>query len=203
MKNFNKKITALIFASFLLITSQVQALKMPDYDRDILFEGKAAVFVPTNDTLKDIYNNCADFGLEVTGRMFDRLYAFSGVDFLRKNSYTTELASPTQLSIVNLALGAKYFLPFSHGDFYFGVGIAPTFLCTDDRTPEPLHQTQWSCGGIAKTGLIVDLPRSLFLDFYFNYSFVKSNSYSNSPPQLQETHLDGYLFGIGFGYRFH
>ncbi len=203
MNYFNKKIITSIFGYFLLTSLNLQALKAPEYDRDILFEGKVAAFVPTNDTMKDIYNNCPNFGLEVTGRLLDHLYAFSSVDFVRKDGSSVELASPTQLSIINLAVGAKYFLPFSHGDFYVGLGVEPTFLSTNDRIPEPLHQIQWSCGGIAKAGLIVDLPHSLFLDFYFDYSFVKSNSYSNSPPQLQETYLDGCLFGIGFGYRFH
>jgi len=203
MKLFNQKIIISIIACFTFAHSNIQALAMPAHERDILLEGKAAVFVSADDTFKNIYNNCPDFGVELTGRLFDRLYAFTSVDFIRKDGTTVALTSPTQLSIVNIALGAKYFLPFSRGDFYFGVGIVPTFLCTNDEIPVMLHQTQWSCGGIAKLGLIVNLPRSLFLDFFADYSFVKSESYSASPVQLQKTHLDGAVLGIGFGYRFH
>ncbi|MBV8660597.1 MAG: hypothetical protein JO129_00410 [Candidatus Dependentiae bacterium] len=171
--------------------------------RDILLEFSAAVFVPSNETFKSIYNNCPEFSIELTGLMFNQLYAFTSVDFLRKDGVTPNFASPTQVNIVNLALGAKYFFNFSHVDLYFGIGIAPTYLCTIDQIPETFKQSQWSCGGIAKSGLIVNLPHAMFLDFFFDYSFVKSSSYSSSPTILQNTILNGCVLGIGFGYRFH
>ena len=200
----NKKIIACLFVIFMFVDTRLDAVSDNEFDRDILAEFKGAVFVPTNQTLKDLYNNCPEFGVEVTGNLFDRLYAFTSVDFLRKEGQTIALANSTQLSIVNLALGVKYFVPFSHGDFYLGLGVEPTFLSTIDQfTAGIFKHTQWSCGGIAKSGVIIDIPNSFFIDLFFDYSFVKSDSYSGSPVQLNETHLDGCLFGIGIGYRFH
>ena len=195
----NKKIT--ILSCLMLAGINLQASPI-ETEHDILLEVKGSVFKPTNDTFRNIYNNCPEFGIELTGNMFDRLYAFASADVLRKTGETVTLDSSTQVTVANLALGVKYFVPFAHGDFYFGLGVEPTFLCTNDETPTPVKQTQWSCGGVAKSGVIVNLPRSLFMDFFFDYTFVASNSYTSNPAQLNIAHLDGCLFGVGFGYRF-
>ena len=197
----NKKINLAAVACFMFTGLNLQASPI-ETDHDILLEIKGAVFKPTNDNFRTIYNNCPEFGVELTGNMFDRLYAFASADILQKTGETVALTSSTQVTILNLALGAKYFFPFAHGDFYLGLGVEPTFLCTKDETPTPIKQTQWSCGGIAKSGVIVNLPRSLFMDFFFDYTFVASNSYASNPAKLNIAHLDGCLFGVGFGYRF-
>ena len=190
-----------MFASIVLL-SLGSYLIADESDRDILVEFKGSIFVPSNELFDDVYGNCGDFGVEVTGNILDRLYAFFSADFIMKDGATVELSSFTKINIVNLGLGVKYFVPFKHGDFYVGLGIEPTFIGLQNHTPALQEQQAWVCGGIAKVGFIVDLASSLFLDFFVNYSFAKADFYTSQPLQINTTYLNGALFGIGLGYRF-
>lgn len=194
MNSIKKIIVSIFFISF-LSPSLVMA-------HDILLEAKGSVFVPTDALFRDLYGNCGVFAVEMTSNMFDQWYVFTSVDFLIKNGQTVTIETPSKIDIVNIGFGAKYFMPFQHGDFYVGLGIEPTYVKIANQLSAVDTQTNWSCGGVAKIGVIVDLPRSLFLDFFFDYSFVKSTFYTSNPTQTNITHLDGCLFGLGFGYRF-
>ena len=169
---------------------------------DVLLEVKGAAFVPTSQVFKEIYNSCGDFGIELTaGELCKHLYVFSSIDFLIKNGETVALESPTKVSIFNLALGLKYFVPFSYGDVYFGLGVQPSRLATHDATALPVDESQWTCGGIAKAGVIFDMPNSFFADIFVNYSFAKFNATVGSSVS-GTTNVDGCLLGVGLGYRF-
>ena len=170
--------------------------------RDILFEAKGSLFVPTNHNFRTIYANCGDFGLELTGKLLDRLYAFASADFIAKNGRTIALESLTKINILNLGLGLKYFVPFDHGDFYIGLGLQPACINIKNLVPSLLEQQAWCCGGIAKVGVLFDLSDSFFADVFVNYSFNKTNFYTGNPLQVNQGHFDGCLFGIGIGYRF-
>jgi len=164
---------------------------------DVLLEVKGAAFVPTSELFKNIYGTCGDFGVELTaGELFKNLYSFGSIDFYLKDGITSELESTTRVTMLNFALGLKYFVPFHQGDFYIGLGVEPSRMTTQDENSLTLQDVQWGCGGIAKVGVLVDLPHSLFTDIFFNYSFVNFNGTEQSTP------VNGCLFGIGFGYRF-
>ena len=167
---------------------------------DVLLEFKGAGFVPTSQPFREIYGSAGEFGVELTaGGLSKHLYAFSSIDFLIKNGATVELDSPTKVTVVDLAIGLKYFIPFKHGDFYFGLGAQPTRISmTDETTIEP---AQWTCGGIAKAGVIFNMPYSFFADLFVDYSFAKFNASLGSTP-AGTTSVNGCLFGLGFGYRF-
>lgn len=167
---------------------------------DVLLEVKGAAFVPTSQVFREIYNSSGDFGLELTaGGLSDHLYVFSSIDFLVKNGKTVELQSPTKVSMIDLALGLKYFFPFSLGDFYLGLGVQPTRLSTTNQMI--VEPAQWTCGGIAKAGVIFNMPHSFFADLFIDYSFAKFNASVGSSPS-GTTNVNGCLFGVGFGYRF-
>ena len=191
----NKKIIACVFACF-MVTS------LTAYD--LLLELKGAAFVPTSDVFKQIYDTCGEFGIELTaGNLGHNLYAFTSIDFLTQNGATAELESPTKVVKVDFALGLKYLVPFSCGDFYVGLGVQPSRLFTRNEMTLPIDQSQWSCGGIAKIGAFFDLPRSFFADIFIDYSFVNFKTLVGySSDQFVTTAVDGCLFGIGFGYRF-
>src|SRR3989339_1513804 len=84
-------------------------------EHDVLLEVKGAAFIPTSEIFKDIYGVCGDFGAELTvGNLTHNLYAFGSIDFLVKHGNTIELSNPTKMTIVNFALGLKYFAPFKY-----------------------------------------------------------------------------------------
>ena len=178
----------------------VSCLFMSMTAHDVLLEVKGAAFVPTSTNFKDIYGTIGDFGLELTaGGLSNHLYAFSSIDFLIKNGNTVNFQSPTKVNMIDLAFGLKYFVPFHQGDFYFGVGVQPTYLFTSDGLTDPVQTSQWNCGGIAKVGVILNMPHSFFADLFIDYSFLKINSTSSSTTQ---TPINAAVLGVGFGYRF-
>ena len=173
---------------------------------DILLEVKAAYFLGTDRTFKNIYNNGGGiYGAELTGKMYNNLYGFVSTDFLSKSGCTCNFNTQTQINIANIGLGLKYFVPFCYGDFYLGLGILPTHVSTFDASPYvPFKSSKWGCGGIAKVGVYFDLPHNFLLDIFFDYSFVKIpfNCCSALYTQPHKADVSGCWFGAGFGYRF-
>jgi hypothetical protein len=189
---FHKKIVMLMVISFVCL---------PVVGHDVLLEVKGDLFIPTNSqSFSDIYGTCGQFGLELTaGCLSDVLYAFSSIDFTFKNGSTMELTSPTKISMIDLAFGLKYFIPFSYGDVYIGLGVKPTYLAVDNQDSGPAQPALWNCGGVGKVGVIFDMPHSFFADIFFDYSFVK---FPSASMQSSSTAINGSVLGIGFGYRF-
>lgn len=172
-------------------------------EHDVLLEAKGSIFVPTDETFRDIYGNCGVFQVEMTTKLFKELYNFTSVGVLLKHGNTVELDTPTKLSMINIGFGLKGFVPFNHGNFYVGLGILPTYIKIENDVNDALiTNTNWNCGGVGKIGLLVDLGRSAFVDLFFDYNFVKSTFYSSNPTQANISHFDGCLFGLGFGYKF-
>lgn len=174
--------------------------------RDVLLEVKGSGFVPTNDIFKDIYGKGAGmYGAELTGRLCKQVYGFIGIDAFHKSGFTTEFATPTKASVIDVSFGLKYLAPFEYGDFYLGLGVLPVHLKTvDDSSYVSSPTSKWGCGGILKTGILLDLPKNLFLDFFANYAFAKVHAQVvvGAPTQAHDAKLNGCWFGLGLGYRF-
>ncbi|MGZ6254544.1 MAG: hypothetical protein ACXWL5_00970 [Candidatus Chromulinivorax sp.] len=173
--------------------------------KDILIEGKAALFLPQNQIFKNTYGTSGEFGFEFTGEIINHIYGFTSFDFISKSGTTENFSSPTKVYTSSFGVGLKYFIPTNFGDFYLGVGAQPTYLQTTDQSEfVKTLNSRWGCGGIAKVGAIINLPDSFFIDLFIDYSFVHINFTKkfNAPVQSTKAILNGGLFGIGFGYRF-
>ncbi len=174
-------------------------------DRDVLLEFKAAYFLPTSHLFKEIYHGSAIYGPEATVQICDQWYGFFSADFFNKKGYSIGLSTPTKVSLVNIGIGLKYFVPFCYGDFYVGLGAMPTRLHTHDESPYVIpYRTNWGCGGIAKIGAYFDVTDCFVFDLFFNYSFVKIG-FSNppaAPTVSNNARVNGCWFGAGLAYRF-
>ena len=180
---------------------------MPLVCRDVLLEFKGAYYFPTNHHVRDIYGNGSGlYGPEVTVQLCEGKdwYGFASADFLKKKGHSAGLCEPTTLYLVPLALGAKYFVPFSYGDFYLGLGFQPTHVKTVNCISNTVQRTsKWGFGGIAKAGAYFDLPRNFFIDVFFDYSFVKVGGGPCCGSVIPvKAHMNGAIFGAGLGYRF-
>jgi len=187
------------------VVSLVYFVSVPAYGRDVLLEFKAAYFLPTNDTFKDIYGGGAIYGPEVTGQLYKRLYGFTSVNFFNNHGKSIGLCNPTTVKLVTLGLGLKYLIPSIYGTWYIGLGIVPTRLHTHDYSPFVApFSTRWTCGGVTKAGVYIDLRHSLFLDLFFDYSFarVKPKCVSGIQVEQHAAYPNGCSFGAGLGYRF-
>ena len=178
--------------------------------RDILLEFKAAYFLPTSTLFRKIYDNGgALYGPEVTFKLGNcgDLYGFASIDYFQKSGRSLGLCDATKVSLLPLGIGLKYFFPFSHGDFYLGLGFQPVRLKTINCSPYVAQkQSKWGFGGIAKVGVFVDLPHNFLLDFFIDYSFVKVSCCNTQVPAGTviplKADISGTIFGAGLGYRF-
>jgi hypothetical protein len=199
----NIKRTALVA---MLTISQLMSSSLHAYDYDVLVEGKGNCFISTNDTYTDIYGRATGGGgFEITGGAYKHLYGFLSVDAFHKSGHSIGFCSPTTVTFVEIGLGLKYFVPFSCGDFYLGLGALPTWLKTNDCAPYVIHeQSHWGCGGIAKVGVYFDLPKSFIVDIFVDYAFVKieGECCPNIGTIPNTAHLNGVIVGAGLGYRF-
>ncbi len=177
------------------------------FARDVLLEFKGAYFYPTDSCVRDIYGKGgALYGPEVTFQLCQdqNWYGFASIDFFNKKGCSVGLCGQTKMSIMPVAVGVKYFVPFCYGDFYVGLGFQPARLKTENCSPDVIRNTsKWGFGGIAKVGSYFDLPCSCFLDVFLDYSFVKvgCEKYCGSVVPLKAD-ISGVVFGAGLGYRF-
>ncbi len=177
---------------------------------DVLLEFKAAYFLPTNSCFKKIYpHGGALYGPEITfqfSEQHENWYGFASVDYFSKKGHSIGLGTPTEVKLIPLAFGLKYFVPFCYGDVYVGLGFEPVHVKTINCSPfvSP-YTSQWAFGGIAKIGTYIDLPCNFILDLFIDYSFAKThcnNTCQTLTVGSQEANVNGALFGAGLGYRF-
>lgn len=177
--------------------------------RDYILEFKAAYFKPTSTPFKCLYDGSALFGPELTFQLsecYPCLYGFASVDYFSKKGRSLGLGDCTEVRMVPLALGIKYFIPYSCADFYVGLGFQPTHVKTDNYAPGvACHTSQWALGGIIKLGSYIDLGCDWLLDIFIDYSFARLDCERVCAPGFvttQKTDTDGAIFGAGLGYRF-
>lgn len=178
-------------------------------DRDIIFEFKGAYFLPTNDRFKDIYKGNALYGPELTVQLRPDScwYGFASVDYFQAKGRSLGLCDRTKVSLVPIAFGVKYFMPFSckRFDMYAGLGFQPVRVRTQDCSEFVVfEQSRWALGGIAKVGTYVYLPCNFVLDFFVDYSFAKTGCRDcrlNNVAPLK-ANVSGVIFGGGLGYLF-
>jgi len=175
--------------------------------RDVLLEFKGAAFLPTNDCVKDIYGDAsALYGPEITFQLCSERnwYGFASADFLSKKGHSIGLCTPTEMKIVPLGFGLKYFVPFCYGDFYVGLGFQPLHLKTINCVTTGTQTTsKWGFGGIAKIGAYFDVSCHFFIDLFVDYSFVSVGCNQCTAGTIPvKVNMNGAVVGAGIGYRF-
>jgi hypothetical protein len=198
-----------LLATIVVMSGFIYGNDSCDYEcagRDVLLEFKGAYFLPTDHNFRHIYGGGALFGPEVTFEFFNQVYGFMSIDFLQKDGFSLGGCFPTQITLVPIGMGFKYFVPFCYGDFYVGIGLQSTVVQITNCSPNVLpEQSQWGFGGIAKIGTIFDLPCNLFIDIFIDYSFLSvsfNNCCQTNPAAAQKAHVSGTIFGVSLGYRF-
>jgi outer membrane protein W len=196
-------------------TSDNHTLKTtkPFHHRTLLLEFKGAYFLPINSRFRKAYNNgSALYGPELTiqvGRnnhWTQNICAFLGVDYFQKKGHKLSLCDSKTLRLVPLTIGLKYIRPLNRWiDGYVGLGLESRYVQTNlHRGSIKTKNSAWAFGGITKLGITINLPHKLFLDLFFDYSFINARMTGFYGQTISSHHADlsSALFGIGLGYRF-
>ncbi len=167
------------------------------------FELKAAYFYPTNHRYRKIYSGSGLYGLEIDWRVYRNLYAWTGVNALYSKGHSESCRYKTDILQIPVDLGLKYIFNIHRFHPYVGAGILATYMHIHDHASFVKKKiVHWGVGGIFKTGVIIDLPKNIFMDFFTNYSLIKVSPDSHRVTCPHKANLSGFSFGGGLGYHF-
>lgn len=172
---------------------------------DCLLEAEAAYYYPTSDDFREIYSGSGIYGLELSVQSWRNLYPWISGNIFVQSSHSIGLKNNTEIFFIPIGVGLKYLYNVKFGNLYLGAGALPTYLHIHDHSHFVTRTiSKWGCGGIIKSGIIINLPKSFFLNIFTNYSYIKI-PYHNTWHDLVYTNsanLSGLSFGGALGYRF-
>lgn len=176
--------------------------------RDVIIEFNGSYFLPTHSRFKDCYKGSALYGPELTIQLRENKnwYGFASIDYFKQKGRFLSVCDSTTLRLLPLAVGIKYFIPFSRRtNFYCGLGFQAAYINKKSRNAHVTSKKSlWAFGGIGKIGTYINLPHNFLLDLFFDYSFAwtsKDNFYGHKV-RCARTNIGGAIFGAGIGYRF-
>lgn len=173
--------------------------------RDVLVEAKVAYFLPTDHKCREIYSGGGMYGGECTFQVRQKLYGWISADYFSKEGSSIGGHDPTNIIMVPLGAGLKLLFPFKTADLYIGAGVLGTYVHMRDHSPFVIQSiSKWGVGGIAKVGVICNLPKHFFADLFTNYTYTKIDFHGTDHEggARQDANISGCSFGAGIGYRF-
>lgn len=172
---------------------------------EILSEVRAAYYYPTDSRFRDIYSDAGLYSFEVSVQAYKKLYPWTSVGFLYTSGHSVGEGDSTELYMIPLGLGLKYFFDFRGLKPYLGAGLVTGYVhIHNDSAYVERNQSDWVIGGVVKTGFLADLSEAIFFDFFMDYTYLTKNFDSSSHHYVvtRKGHLSGLSFGAGLGYRF-
>lgn len=184
---------------------------------EVLTEVKGAYFYANDSRFRDIYDQYGLYSLETSVQVWcTDLYVFGSAGYLYASGDSliepgvSEIAnrekSSTNLNLVPLAVGLKYYFPLECYCIspYIGAGALFSYARIENNYPYVAeHLSHWGYGAIGKVGVLVDLSYCLFLDLFAEYSYMEIDFNEHHENVVnRRADLSGFNFGAGIGYRF-
>ena len=174
-----------------------------DINLEFLPEIKISAFLPIDQTYQTIYSVAPLYTLEATVLFYKGLASFLNVGFLYNSGHliTTSSNRPfTELYMVPIGFGLKYYFPLRHMEPYLGIGMLVNYAYTSNNSSNISSSDDWTIGGLFKLGTIVDITSIVFLDFFIDYYYLTPNFHSTSPFVISTTaNISGFSLGAGLG----
>lgn len=193
-----RKYLLTIFFSSLFLISHASAL-------EVLVEAKAAFFRPVGDRFKDIYSKNGIYGAELTVPVWNDFALFGSASYSSASGRSDEEGHKTNVQIIPIGLGVKYFFPQECFDLYVGAGLDFIILRTHDHEKHVIkHISKNGVGGLFKVGLIKDIYEDYFCDLFVEYSLkeFKGDGCHHDKVYGAKANLNSWRLGVGLGYRF-
>ena len=166
-------------------------------------QGDVGYFYPTSDKFRQIYQENALYGGEITVPLPKRWALWASADYYKTKGHSIGLNDPTNINLVPLGLGVKYILPLgSMTQFYVGAGACYLFLNVHNDSPfvkEHVHLNGW--GWVAKTGLMMNLSDRWFLNLFADYMDKQFTTHPTSGQKVK-VNVSNVSVGLGLGYKF-
>lgn len=177
--------------------------KEPTY---VLLGATGAYYLPTNQIFKQIYGHGGGiYGLEMSVRTWQELYAWTSISYFSKDGRSIGEGDKTELKLVPIGVGLKYFFPIGCWDIYLSGGVLASYLHLQDYSPFVIKSTsKWTVGGTGKIGVMWNFAEYFFIDAFTSYSYMKFDFDSTHGGKIipHNANLSGWAFGGAFGFRF-
>ena len=199
---FQKIQKILIISGF--VSCLILPLKLSAFE--VLPEFKAAYFYPSDHRFRNVYSDAGFYSFETNVQSWRNIYSWASLGFLYTSGTSIGESKKTELYMIPIGLGLKYL--FRHNQCvqpYLGLGLVVAYIHVyNDSKFVMRNQTKWGVGGIAKAGFLTYISRSLFFDFFLDYTYLK-RTFDTPRNKLVINHkvdLSGLSIGGGIGYCF-
>lgn len=161
---------------------------------DFKLEIKGRYFSPSDQDFKDIYGAGFMYGGEAAVGIMDNLDIFASAAIFNQSGELTFTAEETDIRIIPIRAGIKYYLPLAAAmDFYLGGGAN---YCLYEESNPIGEISDSGLGFFGQAGVNAFLSENFFLDAYAGYSSCKVQ------PADFEVNIGGLEAGLGLGLRF-
>lgn len=164
----------------------------------VTFEVRGSAFFPAKEQIRDRYGDVnGSYGIEAA---FDLPYnnnLWIGFDQFSKHGHSNGWKH-SQFSLSTFSLGLKRsFCLNNWSSVYLGLGatLASVYF-KDSEDRNWCSKRKGSVGGVAKSGLIIDLCNDFFIDVFADYYYQPVRFHHRT------TNVGGLRTGAGIGYRF-
>ncbi len=160
-------------------------------------EIRYAGLYPTSNLFRHLYGNSSSWQLEVDQPMPFNLSVWSNLDYLSRGGEEKTCSVKTNVKILNLSLGLKYWLNYNDSTGFY-IGLGPTLAKTQIKNKGHCfdeHDTRLSVGAILKTGVTYFFYKNMFLDIFVDYLYLPVHFKKHS-------NVGGFKPGVGLGLRF-
>ncbi|MDJ0652402.1 MAG: OmpW family outer membrane protein [Simkaniaceae bacterium] len=171
--------------------------------KEILLEGKGSYFISKNKLFRDIYGKTGLYRIETNIQTWKDLYTWSSLGYLYARGYSTQ-KTKTDFQLVPFSVGASYLCKYGNWTPYIGIGPTLAYCYVNNQSNYVTrHQPGWGIGFLTKLGFFAHVHKSVFLDFFADYSFMMAKfRYGEQLTERYKVDLSGYSFGAGLGLRF-
>jgi hypothetical protein len=158
----------------------------------LAFRMSGGPFIPIDQEFKNIYGNSFQWGGEMSWRLSDVVTARVGMWYLSSVGQLTFTGAETQLSVLSLDLGVRFYAPLNWVRPYVGVGAGPSFLREHNEI-----------GIVTDTGIAVIGEAGLLFPFRrFGVELGGRYSYCSVKALEEAVNIGGFFIYAGFEYRF-
>ena len=218
------KIPSFSIAALTLVLSNYTLFFTKLEGTEIVTEAKAAYYYPIDANFRAIYDNPGIYGVEANIRAWQGFFPWVGLNVFYTTGFSS-LHKSTSLLAIPVEAGLKYILSVEHFGMrytgahnrrpiglqwtqylapYLGVGAVAGYGSIRNHS-KYVSPTQWGWGPgvVAKGGFYAFFHKTVFLDLFVNYTYLKIN-FTHCPKCLviRTGDLSGISAGGGFGWRF-
>ena len=148
-------------------------------------ELRAAAFVPTSNSFRDIYGNVG-LSLQVEqAQGFSRvknLEVWENIEWIFIDGSPGSSCGSSDIDILNVSFGVKGIGKVYHDWIYLYAGIGPDLgivwvknkinCCDDCDSNQTTHDTNFGVGGVLKTGCQLFVSDLIYFDFFADYLYL-------------------------------